>query len=331
MNDAMKIDAAGLIKDIPVIDLAPVIAGQPGAQERAGEQLADASRRLAFFFVANHGVPRAMMDGMIAEAARFHGLPMEEKLKVKVGADILGYLPPGGQTQRTSIYNKNTRRELSASFYMRREAPEGDPDSVKPWFHKNRWPENLPGYRQALLAYFEALDGLTQHLLPLFSIALGMGPRYLTDHPAFNPPNPTLRLLEYPSQDPNEDNLFGIGPHSDYGTITILNQGPTAGLDLMLPWGEWIPAPSLPGHFLINTGQTLTKWSNDRVPATPHRVINSSGHLRHSVAFLIGTRNDAVLECIPSCQGPGNPAKYAPFTYGEHMAALRKQNYHLQD
>ena len=331
MNDPMTIDRAGLIKDIPVIDLAPVIAGQSGAQERAGEQLADASRRLAFFFVANHGVPRTMMDGMIAEAARFHGQPMEEKLKVKVGTDILGYLPPGGQTQRTSIYNKNTRRELSASFYMRREAPEGQPDADKPWFHKNRWPENLPGYRQALLAYFGALDGLTQHLLPLFSIALEMGPRFFTDHPAFSPPNPTLRLLEYPSQDPNEENLFGIGPHSDYGTITILNQGPTAGLDLMLPSGEWIPAPSLPGHFLINTGQTLTKWSNDRVPATPHRVINSSGHLRHSVAFLIGTRNDAALECIPSCQGPGNPPKYAPFTYGEHMAALRKQNYHLKD
>jgi isopenicillin N synthase-like dioxygenase len=329
MNDQVNIADAGLIKDIPVIDLAPVIAGVPGAQERAGEQLLDACQRLAFFFVANHGVPVALMDALIAEAARFHGQPMEEKLKVKVGPEILGYLPPGGQTQRSSIYNKNTRRELSASFYLRREAPAGHPDAGKPWFHNNRWPENLPGFRETVLKYYAALDGLTEHLLPLFSIALGMGPRFFTEHPAFNPPHPTLRLLEYPSQDPNEENLFGIGPHSDYGAITILNQGPTAGLDLMLPSGEWIPAPSLPGHFLINTGQTLTKWSNDRVPATPHRVINSSGHLRHSVAFLIGTRSDAVLECLPSCQGPGNPAKYAPFTYGEHMAALRQQNYHL--
>lgn len=331
MNDQVNIAGAGLIKDIPVIDLAPVIAGVPGAQERAAEQLLDACQRLAFFFVANHGVPVPMMDGLIAEAARFHGQSMNEKLKVKVGPDILGYLPPGGQTQRTSIYNKNTRRELSASFYLRREAPPGHPDADKPWFHKNRWPENLPGFRDTVLKYYDALDGLTNHLLPLFSIALGMGPRFLSDHPAFNPANPTLRLLQYPSQDPNEENLFGIGPHSDYGAITILNQGPTAGLELLLPSGEWIPAPSLPGHFLINTGQTLTKWSNDRVPATPHRVINSSGHLRHSVAFLIGTRSDAVLECLPSCQGPGNPPNYAPFTYGEHMAALRKQNYHLEN
>ncbi|MFM9966888.1 MAG: isopenicillin N synthase family dioxygenase [Burkholderiales bacterium] len=329
MNDQVDIAAVNLIKDIPIIDLAPVIAGDSGAQARAGEQLLDACQRLAFFFVANHGVPLAMMEEIIAQSARFHGQPMEEKLKVKVGADILGYLPPGGQTQASSIYNTNTRRELSASYYMRREAAPGEPDADKPWFHHNRWPENLPGYREYLLAYYSEMDKLATHLLPLFSIALGMGPRYFTEHPAFNPPNPTLRLLEYPSQDRNEPNLFGIGPHSDYGTITILNQGPTAGLELLLPSGEWIPAPSLPGHFLINTGQTLTKWSNDKVPATPHRVINSSGHLRHSVAFLIGTRNDAMLECIPSCQGPGNPAKYAPFTYGEHMAALRKQNYHL--
>ena len=61
------------------------------------------------------------------------------------------------------------------------------------------------------MAYFARLDELTAHLLPLFSIALGMGPRYFSEHAAFNPPNPTLRLLEYPSQDPNEPNLFGIG------------------------------------------------------------------------------------------------------------------------
>lgn len=329
MNDHVAIDRAKLIKDIPVIDLGPVIAGDPGAQERAGEQLLAACQRLAFFFVANHGVPPLTMESIIKESARFHAQPMEEKLKVKVGADVLGYLPPGGQTQASSIYNKNTRRELSASFYMRREAPVGVSNAGSPIYYNNKWPENLPGFRETLLDYYAQLEGLARHLLPLFSIALGMGPQFLTGHEGFNPFTATLRLLEYPSQDPNEENLFGIGPHSDYGCITILHQGPTAGLELLLPSGEWIPAPSLPGHFLINTGQMLERWSNDRVPATPHRVINSSGHLRHSAAYLISSREDVELTCLPSCQGPGNPAKYAPFTYGEHIANMRKQNYHL--
>ena len=329
MDNTINIAAAEFIKDIPVIDLAPVISGDPGAQERAGAQLLDACQGLAFFFVANHGVPPNAMQGILQQSARFHGLPMEEKLKVKVGADILGYLPPGGQTQASSTYNKNTRRELSASFYMRRAAPEGALDKDRSIYYNNKWPEHLPGFRETLLDYYSCLDRLARHLLPLFSIALGMGPNFFTEHPGFSPFTATLRLLEYPSQDPNEENLFGIGPHSDYGCITILHQGPTAGLELMLPSGEWIPAPSLPGHFLINTGQMLERWSNDKVPATPHRVINSSGHLRHSAAYLVSTREEVEITCLPSCQGPSNPARYPPFSYGEHIANMRKQNYHL--
>ena len=155
-----RADIANLIRDVPVIDLAPVIAGAPGAQQRAAEQLLAACERLAFFFVANHGVPVSVMDDLIAESARFHAMPMEEKLKVKVGADILGYLPPGGQTQRTSIYNNNTRRELSASFYCRREAAPGETDADKPWFHRNRWPENLPGFREKLLNFAKRSIGI---------------------------------------------------------------------------------------------------------------------------------------------------------------------------
>ncbi len=83
------------------------------------------------------------------------------------------------------------------------------------------------------------------------------------------------------------------------------------------------------GHLLINTGAFLTRWSNDRIPATPHRVINATGKLRHSVAFLVATRSDVVVECIPSCQGPDNPAKYEPSNYADYIAAIRKMNYDI--
>lgn len=320
-------------EDFPVIDLGPVIAGVSGAVERAGEEVRQACDGASFFIVRNHGVAPELLDGILSESARFHAQPMDEKLKVKTGSDILGYLPPGGQTQRTSIYNENTKRELSASFYIRREYADGHPDRLagKPWVFDNRWPENLPGFKENLLTYFAALDRVCGYLLRLFSTALGMGAEYMADHAAFSPPNPTLRLLEYPSQDPGEENLFGIGPHSDYGCITILNQGTTPGLEVLRPSGEWVPAPMLPGHFVINTGQLMSRWSNDLIPASAHRVINTSGGLRHSVAFLVGSRPDVKLACLPSCQGPDNPAKYPPISYGEHIAAIRKQNYDLED
>ena len=318
-------------RKFPVVDMADVIAGKAGAVERAGAEVRAACNDVAFFFVKNHGVPQTLIDDIIEQARRFHAQPMEEKMKIAVGPELLGYLLPGGQTQRTSIYNKNTRRELSASFYARREYPPDHPDYDKPWSHHNKWPENLPGFHDAAIAYYNALDDLFAEILPLFSVALGMEPDYFNNHPGFSPPNPNLRLLEYPSQDPNEENLFGIGPHSDYGCITILNQGPSPGLEVLMPSGDWVSAPMLKGHFLINTGQLLTRWSNDTIPATPHRVINSTGHLRHSVAFLTATRPDVLIECLPSCQGPGNPPKYPPVTYGEHIAAIHKQNYDIPD
>lgn len=332
-DDQISAAHGALAGRIPVIDLEPVIDEKPAAQAAAAAQLLAACEDVAFFFITNHGVPQILIDAILDEAARFHALPMDEKLKVKVGPDLLGYLPPGGQTQRTSVYNENTRRELSASYYMRREFPAEHPDRIggKPWTFENRWPADLPGFKDTLLEYFDALDGVTRHLLPLFSLALGMDADYLSAHPAFSPPNPNLRLLEYPSQDPNEKNLFGIGPHSDYGCITILNPGTSPGLDILMPDGVWMPAPIVPGAFLVNTGQLLTRWANDRIPATPHRVINATGKLRHSVAFLIGARPDVELSCIPSCEGPDNPAKYPPISYGAHIAEIRAKNYDIPD
>ena len=87
----------------------------------------------------------------------------------------------------------------------------------------------------------------------------------------------------------------------------------------------------LPGHFLVNTGQLLERWANDRIPATPHRVRNFSGELRHSAAFLVAPRKDVMIETLPTCIDAEHPDKYPPITYGEHLAAIRAQNYDIPD
>ena len=101
----------------PIVDLSAVIAGRPGSVDRAADETRAAFDNAAFFFVRNHGVPQALIDGILKECARFHAQPLVNKLEVKMGNDVIGYLPPGSQTQRTSIYNKNTKPELSASYY----------------------------------------------------------------------------------------------------------------------------------------------------------------------------------------------------------------------
>ena len=109
--------------------------------------------------------------------------------------------------------------------------------------------------------------------------------------------------------------------------LTILAQGDTPGLQIMLPDGTWIPAPILPGAFVVNSGDTLRRWSNDRFLSTPHRVLNVSGRDRYSVPFFVSPEYDTVLQCLPSCQGPDNPAKYPPVTMEEFTIEFLNRNY----
>lgn len=320
-----------MVKAIPVIDLGPYLAGENGALARKAAQLGEASATLGFFFIGNHGVPQSLVDRVFAETEQFHALPLDEKMKVKmVSRALIGYLPLGGQTQRTSIYGTSTHPDRSTSFYMKEEFAPDHPDRLtkKPWVFDNLWPESLPGFRATLLEYFAAMDRLGRQLLPLQSVALGLPADYLTKHEAFRPPSSTLRLLMYPPRDPSLDGQFGIGPHTDYGHMTILAQAKQPGLEI-LDDGEWIQAPALDGHFLINNGDMFRHWANDRVRSTPHRVIVSGRETRYSIPYFFGTRPDVRLECLPTCHDAANPPRYAPKSFGEFIGEINRQNIDL--
>ena len=318
---------------IPIVDIGPYLAGRPGALERTAKEVGVASEVLGFFYLYNHGVPQELIDRVFEQTERFHSLPEERKMEVKVLAHNIGYLPLGGQTQRSyqSIYGPSKHPDLSASYFMRQEYAADHPDRLagRSWVYDNRWPRELPGFREVLLEYFDALTALADKVLELQSVALGMPKDFIPRHEAFSPPVHILRLLHYPPRNPALDGQFGIGAHTDYGYGSILAQAKVPGLEIYTREGEWIEAPALPGHLLFNNGDMCKVWTNDRFRSAPHRVINKSGRTRYSIPFFVSTRFDVKLACIPSCQGPGNPAKYAPISYGEHFAKLREQNYDL--
>jgi isopenicillin N synthase-like dioxygenase len=314
--------------EVPVIDLGPYLRGEPGALERTAEALGEASETLGFYFVGSHGVPQKLIDRVFDQTERFHALPMEKKLSVKVTDKIVGYLPPGGQTQRTSKYGKSIHPDTSSSYYVRQEWPKDHPDVLagKPWIFENKWID-LPGFRETMIEYYGAMSQLVFKLLRLQSTALGMGPDYFPSHDAFKPPVFNLRLLHYPPRDQTLDGQFGIGPHTDYGHLTLLAQQRVPGLEILTRDEKWIEAPALDGHFLVNNADLCSIWTNDRFRSAPHRVINKTGERRHSIPFFTATRHDVMLECLPTCTGPGNPPKHAPTSYGEYIAAINRTNY----
>jgi len=321
---------------VPIIDFGPYLAGEPGALERAAKEADEASRSLGFFFIKNHGVAQELIDRMFAETARFHALPLEKKLEVKVTPkENVGYLPQGGQTQLSysKLYGESKHPDRSISYFVRNEYPADHPDRIagKPWVSNNRWPNELPGFRETCIEYFKALSLTARRILTLHSTALGMGGDWLVDHDAFSKDPYTLRLLDYPPRDPALDGQWGIGPHTDYGYGAILAQARVPGLEILTIKGEWIQAPALEGHLLFNCGDFAHRWTNGRYRAAPHRVVNYSGVHRNSVVFFTNSRGDVKMDCFPTCKSDNEPPKFPAMSFGEYITELRKTNHTLKD
>jgi len=312
---------------IPVLDIGSYLAGEPGAAAPLARAIARTCEDTGFLVVANHGIPPALPRDVFAAAAAFFARPAAEKLAYKIGELNIGYLPFGGQTVRHSPVNKNTKPNFSESFYVTRDRAPDHPDIVgkKRLIGLNRWPADMPQFRAATTAYYAAMEAMTTRLVPLFARALDLPEDYFGD--AFAEPNCTIRLIHYPPQPDPSDNEFGFAPHTDNNFITFLAQSALPGLEVRTAEGDWIRPPAIPGTFVVNTGAMLARYSNDRFGATPHRVINRNDRSRYAIPFFLGPNHDVMVEPVPTCTGPGNPAKYEPTTYGDFTERLLTLNF----
>jgi isopenicillin N synthase-like dioxygenase len=316
---------------IPVIDYGPYLAGVPGALERLAAEVLHACRNIGFFYAANHGVPAVLVERAFAAARRFHALPLAEKLALRLDDNNIGYLPLDASVQGASTVHKATRPNRNESFFIShdRDAEHLDVVARTPLRGRNQWPANLPEIRADMMAYFEALGAMCDRILPAFAVALGMPADFFAPYFA-GEAHRTLRFLHYPPQDPEEDNLFGQGPHTDNSFMTALARTDVPGLAVRLPSGEWFAPPVIPGTFLINLGNMMRRWSNDRFLSTPHGVINESGTDRYSIAYFHSPNPDRVIECLPSCTGPSDPPRYPPAVYRDLVLEFYRANYFHQ-
>jgi isopenicillin N synthase-like dioxygenase len=298
-------------EEIPVLDLAPYLAGEPGALQRLGVELRRAFEEIGFYFIVGHGVPQGLVDAAFAEAARFHAQPLEDKLAVKMDESLVGYLPVRGSTTRHSQINADNKPNVNEAFFSRRTV--------------NKWPANLPGFRETVVAYQAAMEKLGKALLPIYATALDLPVDYFDA--LFAEPSYTLRLSHYPQHDQPADNEFGLAPHTDTSFMTLLAQNKIPGLSLRLPTGRWVDAPAIDGAFLVNGGDLLRRWTNDRFLATPHRVANRSGKERYAIPFFFDCGAEVTMECLPTCRQPDQPPRYEPITYAAYMDWYGRMNF----
>jgi len=321
---------------IPVIDFGPVFGGAPGALRSVASAARRACENVGFFYALNHGVPEAVIDRAFAASRQFHALPLADKLKLRLDQNNIGYLPINASVQGASTVHKATRPNQNESFFVSHDRGSEHPDVIagKPLRGRNQWPDGVAELRRDMMAYFRALGAMCDRMLPVFAVALDMQADFFVPFFA-NEGHANLRFLHYPPQDADDDNVFGQAPHTDNSFMTVLARTDVPGLAVRLPpngpmGGEWLAPPIIPGTFLINLGNMMRRWSNDRFLSTPHGVLNDSGTDRYSITYFHSPNPDSVIECLPSCVSADTPARYPPAVYRDLVLEFYRANYFHQ-
>src|SRR5437868_4427338 len=200
-------DPGAAAGQIPVIDYGPYFAGAPGALERVAAEVAHACENIGFFYALNHAIPDELIDRAFAASRRFHSLPLEQKLALKLNENNIGYLPINASVQGASTVHKATKPNQNESFFISHDRGSDHPDVVAgtPLRGRNQWPDGLPEMRRDMMAYFQALGAMCDRMLPVFATALDMPRDFFA--PFFqNEAHANLRFLHYPPQPGDEDN-----------------------------------------------------------------------------------------------------------------------------
>ena len=314
---------------MPVIDVSAVLREEPGALEATAAELRYANEEVGFFFLAGHGIGDDLIEATYGAAASVHAQSMDAKLALKANSDNVGYMPIKGSITKTSKVNVNTKPNLNEAFFLKRESDEDAKRYGRPPGNRNQWPQDLPSFRDATLRYMAAMEAMGRRLVPIYARALGLPANYFDG--AFQTPEMTLRLSHYPHTEVLEENEFGVAPHTDGNFITFLPANPVNGLSVRMKDGSWFDVPYQPDVFVVNTGDTLARWSNDVFVSTPHRVINRSGGKRYAIPFFLNANAETMVACLPTCQSEDHPPKYEAMTVRQYSEWFQRTNYlHMQ-
>ena len=294
-----------------------------------------AARTVGFFSITGHGVDPALIDEMLRVTGAFFDQPVEEKMRYFVDdrSANRGYAPEGSEALAYSLGEQDLPTDLFEAFNVGCELTDAqlaDPyysDHRAQYFAPNPWPSMPAELREIWLAYFAAVDGVANEVMSAAAVALGMP----ADHfvPYLDKGPTVMRANNYQRRAGAPTPVIGqmrMGAHTDYGSITVLLADAVPGLQICDDADAWHDVLPPAGGFIVNLGDLLAEWSNDRWRSTLHRVVAPPGELdgpfrRRSIAWFQQPNHDAVIECLPTCSDVSNPPRYAPVTSGEHLLA----------
>lgn len=307
---------------IRIVDLQRWFSGDEQIRNAVAADIDASMRDAGFVVITGHGVPEALAGELRAALQRAFALPTDVKTKYQVRElGLVGWVPPGMEANGYA-FGEETPPDLKESLVFQTTELPG-----RGQFVPNVWPTEVPELRQVVTDYLLAMEALHVELLRMLARALGLDDDYLAvkaSH-AVNTMNtnwyPPLTVTGTPAF-----NQFRIGPHSDFGTITILDRQPgLGGLQVQIEDDEWTDAPWEPGSLTVNCGDLLQLWTGGRWRSARHRVLPPSADAPEesliSLIYFCEPDADTVVEPLP-VEGA---RKFAPVLAGEYLAEKMRQ------
>ena len=302
------------------------------SEEEAVEALRNSFESNGFLVVSNHGVSKDQINEVENQARKFFAQPYETKTLSKPPPGVFRGYTPVEKSALSLSRDIETPPDVCEIFSLNRfDNPVvakkcGLKEGREAFFAPNIWPQNLPGFKESLESYYAAMENLTNHLMQLSAAALGLEKDWFEDKIQNHITNLTMNY--YPKIESElSTGQLRRGEHSDWGTLTILHHDGESGLQIKDSSGEWVDVPSVPDSFVVNLGDLMARWTNDRWKSTVHRVVlpKDLSRDRLSLVFFHQPAYDAVVECIPTCVSPENPPRYEPVTSGEWILEMQKK------
>lgn len=308
------------MSSLPVIDISPLFTNNKDDLQRVALAVDEACRTSGFFYITGHQIPKDRYTKLTAMAQKFFDLPLEEKLKIDIrkSAHHRGY--GTYEAEQLDVATRDWKETFDMGCHMSDDHPEVR--AGRPLRGPNRHPD-LQGWAELMEQHYADMQQLALVLLRALAIALELDDDFFDAK--FLEPQSAFRMIHYPGL-PEEKGRVVCGSHSDYGIITLLYQDAVGGLQVKSLDGRWIDAAPIENSFVVNIGDMMEMWSNNRYKSTLHRVLNH-GVGRISMPFFTEPNPETIITCLPNCFDKENPAKYPPVKAVDWLQSRFKQTY----
>ncbi len=282
-------------------------------REHFQQELYTGLKEFGFVVLKDHSINCARLDEAYDLAKEFFNLPLETKLKYDSGSGgARGYTAFGRENAKG-----NPHSDLKEFWHVGQDVAEDSPYYGE--YPHNIWPHELPEFKAVFQRFYRDLETLGKTMLEALGEVMGLEKEFFRN--MVTDGNSICRILHYPGLEGlDTKNSMRAAAHADINLLTLLVGATDSGLELLDKSGNWMPVISNEDEIVLDTGDMMSRLTNDVLPSTVHRVVNPErqGKSRYSMPFFLHPHSAASLECLPQYEGHTGP-KYPPITAGEYL------------